>query len=79
MTGRLLVAYQVVVVLELGLLFLHSSENGLEGRDQIVEDDGPPLLALCLVEAAGVDDSHLLQHGRLATLSSTCASVNAWY
>lgn len=64
-------AHQVIVVFELGLLLLHSSEDGLKGRDQVVEDDGSPLLAFCLVEAAGVYHSHLLQHRRFAALSGT--------
>lgn len=70
--------YQIVVVLELGLLLLHGGEDGLEGRDQVVEDDGAPLLALQLVEAAGVDNSHLLEDGRLAALSSTCTRRQSW-
>ena len=75
--------YQVVVVLEVGLLLLHGGEDGLEGGDQVVEDNGPPLLAFGLVKAAGVDDAHLLQHGGLAALSGTCGmfstlSLGAW-
>jgi len=65
-------AYQVVVVLEVCFLLLHGSEDGLEGRHEIVKDDGAPLLALRFIEATRMYNSHLLQHRGFAALSSTC-------
>ena len=65
-------AYYIVVVFEVSLLLLHGSEDCLEGGHQVVEDDGPPLLALGLVEAASMYHSHLLQHGGFAALAGTC-------
>lgn len=64
--------YQVVVVLEIRLLLLHGGEDGLESRNQVVEDNGPPLLAFRFVETACIYDAHLLEHGRLAALTGTC-------
>ena len=69
--GEYQCAYQIVVVLKVRLLLLHGSEYGLEGGDKIVEDDGSPLLALFCVEAASMNDAHLLQYGGLAALTST--------
>lgn len=63
--------YQVVVVLKVGILLLHCSEDGLEGGDKVVEDNGPPLLALGLIKTASIYDAHLLQYCGLATLSGT--------
>lgn len=65
--------YQVVIVLKVGLLLLHGGKDGLEGGDEVVEDDCSPLLALRLVESARIYDSHLLQNRRLATLTRACA------
>jgi len=42
---------------------LHGRVDGLEGRDQVVEDGSPPCFALKTLEAASVDDAHLLEDG----------------
>jgi hypothetical protein len=63
--------YNVVFVLKIGVILLHGSVDGLERRHQIVEDGRSPCLALCLAESACIDDSHLLEHRRLAALAST--------
>jgi hypothetical protein len=64
--------YNVVLVLKVGVVFLHGGVDGLEGRDEVVEDGGTPCFPLWLAEAACVDDAHLLEHRRLAALTSTC-------
>ena len=64
-------SYQIVVVFKVGLLLLHGREDGLEGGDKVVEDNGPPLLAFGLVEAARINNPHLLQYGGLAALAGT--------
>ena len=47
-----------------GLLALFLGRvDGLEGRDQVVEDGSPPCFALKTLEAASVDDAHLLEDG----------------
>lgn len=63
--------YNVIHVLELPALFLHRAKNDLESVDQVIEDDNSPLLALGFGEATGVNDAHLLEDSRLATLSGT--------
>lgn len=68
--------YDVVVVLKVDVILLHGRVDGLEGRDQVVEDSGPPCLALEALESACVDDAHLLEDGRLAALSGTCTLVS---
>ncbi len=73
-TGRR--TYNVVVVLKVDVVVLHGRVNGLEGRDQVVEDGGPPCLALEALEAARVDDAHLLEDSRLAALTGTCTLVS---
>lgn len=65
-------SYLILVVLEICGMLVHCHDQGLEGVDQVVEDDNPPLLALIFREAAGVDNAHLLEHGRLSTFSSAC-------
>jgi hypothetical protein len=65
-------SYLILLILEIGGMLVHCQDQGLEGVDQVVEDDDPPLLALIFREAAGVDDAHLLEHGRLSTFSSAC-------
>jgi hypothetical protein len=66
------VTYNVVLVLEVGIVFLHGCVDGLEGRHQVVEDGGAPCFALRLAKSACVDDAHLLEHRRFAALTSTC-------
>jgi hypothetical protein len=68
--------YNVVVIFKVYVVFLHGGVDGLEGRDQVVEDGGPPCLALEALEAARVDDAHLLEDRRLATFTGTCTLVS---
>jgi hypothetical protein len=65
------VAYNVVFILKVCVIFLHGGVDGLKGRHQVVEDCGAPCLAFWLSESASVDDAHLLEDRRLATLTST--------
>lgn len=54
---------------------LHSIYRHPQAVENVVEYDNPPLLLLILGEAIlGVNQSHLLQYRRFATLSSTCAN-----
>lgn len=64
-------AHNVVFVLKVGVVFLHGLEDGLEGGDEVVENGGSPCLALKALEPAGIDDAHLLENRRLATLAGT--------
>jgi hypothetical protein len=68
--------HNVVFVLKVGVVLLHGLVDGLEGRDQVVEDGGSPCLALEALESARVDDSHLLEHRRLSTFTGTCTLVS---
>ncbi len=61
--------YDVVLILKVTLLLLHRTEDDLKGVNHVVEDDYAPLLALQLRETAGVNQTHLFEDGRLATLS----------
>lgn len=61
----------VVFVLKVCIVLLHGCVDGLEGRDEIVENGGPPCFALATLEPASVDDAHLLEHRRLAAFAST--------
>jgi hypothetical protein len=69
---QLLETYNVIFVLKLSALLLHGTQDDLKGIDQVVEYDCAPLLPLRLVEAASMNDAHLLEHRRLPTLSSSC-------
>jgi hypothetical protein len=64
--------HNVIVILKLGALFLHGAQDDLEGIDQVVEDNHTPLLPLRFVEAASMNDAHLLEHRGFSALSSAC-------
>lgn len=70
--GRGTETYNVVFIFKIGVVFLHGLENCLEGGDEVVEDGGSPCFALEILEAAGIDDSHLLEDCGFAALTSTC-------
>jgi hypothetical protein len=64
--------HNALFVLKVRVILLHGSVDGLEGRHQVVEDGRAPCLALLLSKTTGIDNAHLLQHGGLSTLASTC-------
>ena len=66
--------YAIELVFERDLELLHGVEDDAEGREDVVEYDGAPLLLLALGEALGVDEAHLLQHRGLAALAGTWGS-----
>jgi hypothetical protein len=68
--------YNIVFILKVGIVFLHGLEDGLEGRDEVVENGSPPCFALHALEAASIDDSHLLEHCGFAAFTGTCALVS---
>jgi hypothetical protein len=69
--------YDVVFILKVRIVLLHRGVDGLEGRHQVVEDGSPPCLAFWLAESTCINDAHLLEHCRLATLTSTYRPVSA--
>jgi len=69
--------HYVVLVLKVCVVLLHGRVDGLEGGHQVVEDGRAPRLALRLAKSAGIDDSHLLEHRRLAALAGACRAVLA--
>lgn len=68
--------YNVVFILKVGVVLLHGLENCLEGGNEVVEDGGAPCLALHALETASIDDSHLLEDGRLSALAGTCMLIS---
>jgi hypothetical protein len=64
-------AYKVLVILKLAVLLIHGRQQNLKCIEQIEKYDDAPLLPLILGKAAGMDESHLLEHSRFAALSST--------
>jgi hypothetical protein len=63
--------YHIFVLCKVHLLLLHSSENDLEGVQQVLKDGDFPLASLGQGEALCVYQAHLLEHCRLARLSSS--------
>ena len=63
-------SYNAVGTLQLRLLDLHDFENINESVYQVVKYDVLPSPSLLLVEAALVNDSHLLDNGRLSAVAS---------
>lgn len=68
------VPYDVVIILKLCFLLCHCAEDSLKGVDQVAENDNTPLLPFVLAETVRVYNSHLLEHCRLSTFTSTCAN-----
>lgn len=64
--------YLALGLLEGDVQFGHSIVYQTEGLDNVVEDDRLPLELLVLAKSRGVDEFHLLQHGRLPRLSGSC-------
>lgn len=54
--------YNALLVLEVCVVLLHGSIDGLERRHQVVEDGRTPCLALVLSKTTSVDDAHLLEY-----------------
>lgn len=63
--------YLVVRITEANSLLIHGVQDDVKGIDKVCEDDGAPLFPIGLGEAAAVNETHLLEHGGLATLAST--------
>lgn len=61
--------YTVELITELDPQLLHGVQHDLEGAQNIIEDDRAPFLLLRPREALRIDQSHLLQDGRLPGLS----------
>jgi hypothetical protein len=70
--GVCVFTYDAFLVLEVCVVLLHGGIDGLEGRDQVVEDGRAPCLAFVLSKTTSVDDAHLLQHRGLSTFTGTC-------
>lgn len=49
---------------------VHDIQQNLERNDEVGVDDGPRLVTFFIRKASAVNDSHLLDDGRLAGLSS---------
>lgn len=65
------VAYLVLLVGKVHLVFIHAALDALERIQQIGEDGDLPLFSFLLCESRGVDEAHLLQDSRLPTLAGT--------
>lgn len=53
------------------LELLHGIEDDAEGSEDVVEYDGAPFFLFALGEALGIDEAHLLENSRFATLAGT--------
>ena len=58
-------------VLQLDLVLVHTFLNALKGLHEVAEDSDLPLLAFLLRKTGCVEQTHLLEHRRLATLASS--------
>lgn len=63
--------YTVEFVIEADFQLFHGIQDNLERGQYVVEYDRPPFFLFRFGETLGVNQSHLLQHRRLSTLSST--------